>query len=839
MFRKAVRFLDAFTSFDKAKNALRSGKNVSINLDPESFSAINPIHSIENGFIFSVDGMVYKGFVLSEPYYGVIDESGYDEFSEALQLSYNELPVGSCVHRHIPFNNVYFNESSKDFDLDYSRYFDYSRKVKMIEKPIMAHKSILLLGVSANKELSTVKLSSMNNLFVGKGTNFKDPYQNLEQVIEKYDEIASRFFSRLEYLGIKRKELNNEELDSLTKKYLNLDYTANGGKQLQVNYASKFPYFQAGNKLVGVVSFGGNLQEVKSSQKNFYGVESAFNYSLYYNLNFPHIVNQYIFIRDQNTVMAELEEKQSMFGKDDVVGVDMGDYLNEIKSSGDRLIEFGTNIICYSTKAVELEHFMEETVSALQSMGKCTAQKEVVEDAANIFFSSIPGAIHSNYRRYTYPSLYAACMTTFPGQYYPKGNYIVRGRDERPVLIGTQPDDPKASNNSVTVGPTGGGKSVFTFVMMGHYLEKGDEVMIIDKGKSHTNLAKMYDMAYYDFTDLEKVDLNFYRTQTDDFGKYVLSDAAKSSIVSNFRILWKSDEGGVLKTVQLSCLEALIDMFYEKINRSGDDLNHDSFLRHLRDTKPNDITDRLDIGNMDLVKYFDKDELLLALSRYSSRVNGYRGKVFNQPNTGYFKKGISSVYELSNIAQDPELYSLFTVSLSNVILQGVYNRRHIRKHVVYDESSEALPGDQGSLLKLLFREIRKENGDVNIIVQLITDITKNSNGEVILDNAINKYLLDHRMATNTMPVVKEALKLTEHQYEIFKSLNKRPSPTRREFMLHRPDMCGAYALELPEDLRLVASTDPADQKVLSELLKRHTNVSIALKEYMESLKLTK
>jgi conjugal transfer ATP-binding protein TraC len=840
MLAKVKTALRGATSFEGAKNALRTRNKITINVNPESFDAVNPIHSIENDFIFSKDGMVYRGFKVAEPAYEKSDQSAFQKMAEALDMSYRDLPIGASVHRQIAFYNVYYNETSKDFELDYSKFFDYQKKVGMIESPILAHQSLIFIGLPANNDISTVKATPLNTIFASRGNKIlSNPFKNVDYVIESIDDICTKFFSRLGVLDVRFKKMDTDELNSYVYKFLNLDYSKDGGIDLKNNYVSKFPYFMAGNKLVGVTSFAGELQEVLSSTKNEYGVESSFNYAMYYDLKFPHIVNQYVYVRDQAQVLAEVEETMNLMGQadsDKIIAAQMKNHINEVRSNNQKLLDIGTNIICWSSKEVELNHFLDSANNAIRAMGKCSAQVEVIEDVANIFWSSIPGSVHNNYRRFPYPSLYAGCCTTFPGQYYSAGNFIVRGREGKPIFIRIQPEDPKSSNNYIIVGPTGGGKSVFCNIKMAHYLEQGDEVLIVDKGASYKTLAQLFDLKYYDFTDLEKVDLNFFHSETDAFGKYILSQEKKTGIISVLRQLWRMDQKGMLSPTEMTCLETLIDMYYEASNKSGHSLIMDNLIRFLRDVKLSEVTDRLEVGSIDLAKYFDKDEFIMALSRYSSKASGYNGKIFNHEKSNYFAKGISSVYDIANIATEPELYTIFTISLSNVIVQGMYNRRHVRKHLAYDECSEALPGDQGKLLRMVFREVRKENGDVGIITQLITDITDNPNGKVILDNAINRYLLDHTMATGTLPTVQTALDLSPHKFDLLKSLNKIPNPNRREFFMQRLNTAGVYALELPESLRLGVSTSADDQKVLADLLKRIRDPRLALKTYVEELK---
>lgn len=226
----------------------------------------------------------------------------------------------------------------------------------------------------------------------------------------------------------------------------------------------------------------------------------------------------------------------------------------------------------------------------------------------------------------------------------------------------------------------------------------------------------------------------------------------------------------------------------------------------------------------------------MSLSAFSSKAGGIYGKLFNHEGEKAVSENPFIVFDVKNIATDPLLYAVINVSLINLIIEKVYGRRHIKKHILFDESSELFDKDLGELIRVLYREIRKENGDIGVIVQLITDLSDTANGAVVIDNAKRKILLDHKLATKSVPMVKEVLDMDDHNFELFKSLNAVPADEGREIFWYENNVGKVFRLVVPEELRIAFSTDSNDTKIIRDLMKKYSNPRIAIKEHIASLK---
>lgn len=552
--------------------------------DKNEFERFNPIDSIEDGYIVSKDGMVYKGFRLFEPGMESLNGEMIDNMAKGIGDAIKDLPPGTVIHKQGIFRNIFKNQVDNGDSFEGSKYFDFHKKKHLLEKPVLDYQCFLYIGLPANNQVIRKKPSPVSTFFSTPLVNLKNQFSNISRVLKNYDKTVNSFLVKLGGLGVKNNPCSNEELIKNFYRYFNLEFSKEGEDGIKNNYLNKQPYLQIGGKMMGMCSYGGFPREINSGARNEYGVISPFNYPLYHGLKFPHLVNEFIVIPDQDNIMSDIEQLQERFGasKEEVISNNIEVFKDDVIGLKELLVYYGSNITYWGKELDEISFYESEVIKAFKNFGNPTVSVETIEDSCNLFWSNVPGAVHQNYRRSIFSSVHVGCMFGFNGEYYDQGNFLVVGRNNRPVFIDI---DGKVgeSQNFVVVGPTGSGKSFTMNIIVSYFREMGHEVLIVDKGGSYQQLCKILGGAYYDLEEVEELNLNFFIVPKDDFGKYELSENKIKGIKGVLKIIWKEDNKGRLKRSEETILIRIIKLYYQHLEENKSVFpKMDSFLKFLK-----------------------------------------------------------------------------------------------------------------------------------------------------------------------------------------------------------------------------------------------------------------
>ncbi len=818
--------------YGKLRSILEKKGGSKVSIDRESFEGYNPVEEIDEGFIISVDGMVYRAWEMQQPFLDSRDEAAFEGAARSFAGILKDLPKGLVLHKQ----DIFWEVFKKD-ELETDGFFEKIKRDHLFGSPVLDQVSYLYVGLPANSALVNKNPNALNTTFTnGVGSN---PFDNLSSVLSTFDQQVSALISSMEGHGVKFKSLGDDEIEQNFYNYFNLDFNGEK-KELKGGFYSRGSNFIAADKVVGISSFDGPNQKISSSLENEYAVAVSFLDPVLHGLPFEHVVNQVIRIPKQDQIKNQLQRNMNSFATGNketkMIGAGLGEFLNDIEISNDLLLYYGFNVIYYTNDIDKLGYLRNQVRNGFEKIYTSFKTDEGIEDLANMFWGNAPGNAHQNYRVELYPASHVGCYFSL-GQYQEgTPGFLVKDRLGRPLYINVEGDDPKEAQNWVVVGPTGGGKSFLINVIITYFLEKMHEVIMIDKGGSYIGMCNIFGGKYYDFNDLSEIKMNPFIISKDRNGKYVLSTDNLIGIKSLLKIIWRFDQGGGLSNNENTVLDTILFLFYEKMNNQDITPGMDTFIEFLKDLTYGQINEELDLDDVDLRKeeYFKKEELLLNLAPFRSKSKGQYAMLFNSTESTTLAEEQLIVFDVANLSSDPLLFSLMTVAIMNVVTEKLKGRRHIRKHVMMDEASEVLGQDIGKFMRTKFREIRKENGDVGTIVQLITDLTEHKTGQVIIDNSTKKFLLDHSQATKSLPKVKQGLELTDQQFNMLKSLNKKPNPNHREFWYNYKGRVGVFALEVPEKLRIAFSSEAGDRETMDKLIKLHRNPRIAIKEYMEN-----
>lgn len=316
------------------------------------------------------------------------------------------------------------------------------------------------------------------------------------------------------------------------------------------------------------------------------------------------------------------------------------------------------------------------------------------------------------------------------------------------------------SYNGIIAAQTGMGKSVASNYVIQSYLLAGAKVWVIDLGDSYKNHCSIVGGNYYDFSDASQFNFDPFATIGEipekDQKDYVdmLTGVFGKMIVIN----------EVLSDYQVSMLSKAI---------------HETMKEHKKDASiPHVINKLKEHGSIDITRM--GEQLEVFYTKYSEY---FQGETRVDLTKGHF-----NVIELFNLKSKPHLakvvlfQSIMAIERATFYSMRIPSEMNKMKIALLDESWQWIVGDSSSggktdkaleaFLTGAYRQFRKSNSGIWMVLQSIGDAYLNPNAQPILDNSANKLLLGQD--NTTIDVLKTSGKMSlgsDYEYELLKSVN--------------------------------------------------------------------
>jgi conjugal transfer ATP-binding protein TraC len=271
-------------------------------------------------------------------------------------------------------------------------------------------------------------------------------------------------------------------------------------------------------------------------------------------------------------------------------------------------------------------------------------------------------------------------------------------------------DNDSGNYNTIVVGRSGSGKSVFMQELLVSTLGCGGRVFVIDVGRSFERTCKILDGQFIEFTKNTPLCLN-------PFTKMGLSES--EDLEDTF-----------------SMLKSIVAMMAAPTGKTDDYENalietalRDAWnLKHQRAT----MTDVSDI----LRSNADERARKLGVMLIPYTKDGVYGRYFEGENNINFNKPMV-VIELEELKERKDLQSvvlqIFMMTITNQMLMG---DRKTPFHMCFDEAWDLLRGEQtGVFIETLARRLRKYRGSLVVGTQSINDFYKTPGALATFENS--------------------------------------------------------------------------------------------------------
>jgi hypothetical protein len=632
--------------------------------------------------------------------------------------------------------------------------------------------------------------------------------------------------------GVAARHMERGDFDKLIHQLANLSCTQEySGYELEANNmeAGKFTLGEYGISVVSLHEQGNQFSPL--ANKPYDGEENSMAHVLSYplgaDLQAPHItainlrkISKEIGLsKFKNEIkianaLPELPFLKSMIRR----GATLDAIVQELENNPNCLCELSVSVIVWGITSPERRERLEMAKQAMKRLENCKIIEETV-DAANLFFASFPGNGSQNFRRVLVPSLVGIGYLNFEGDYRSDAQgEVMTDRFGNPLIVDFRHPDLN-SQNEVKIGPTGSGKSYSegAFILQAH--QRGDIMVIFDKGGSYRNLfSSMGEAAakYLEHTEANPFRLNpFFApfAELPDGKKEYLLSPDKITILRTFIGLLSKDKekNEQFTTAESAITMRLIPLYYEYAGGQPGVPTLKKFSGWLRENW-NSILSETE------KREFDVERLLIVLHPYT---DGVYGAILNNEEEIDLAHYKLLCFDLENIQKDKTLYPIVTMLLVELVMQHIAKFPKVYKQVKFDEAWSFFVGEMEDFIEYAFRTVRKHNGRITIITQGVADIKNSEVGEMMLNNAHIISLLNH--AGQDLALVQETLKLDDKEIALLASMRmswKTWDGRRggREAFIKRKNVDSrVYGVEVPMLVAPILTSNPRERNHFNDL----------------------
>jgi len=797
---------------------------------------IIPIYGKDKNVLLMKSGSIAIGFKLELPEIFTLHEKQYNEIISNLGKNLYALIPENTV---IQFQYIYKTKKNNSDYLKDKTFLEKSTK-KHFKNRKYLNQDLFVYFILP--EIASYKSSYSSFVIKSKKKNVDFKISTITDFYEKINK-ATDTLSSYDYFSFK--ELTEEETEQNIKDYFN--FSSNSYSDL-IREKSKLTY---GEKEIKIYSLSdidslkdGDNKTVKIDNERSTDMSKFFRpITNSFGLEFSqdHIVNLVIYYDNQINWKSKLENQTKQLigarllsAKNEKNAEINQEFLNDVEDHNKKIVRFHYSIMVWDDNK---EHLKKKTDYIESSFNKIGVKPyEVKYDLFFYLIGLFPGNADRLPQQETvltydeYPFLFFNPETN-----YKRDNqgFVFNDRlSQLPVMVDVFDTPYKTklidNRNFVVIAPTGGGKSFLLKHVLRQFIEEENTKTVVINIGGDDKIAKTYknDSSYIVYKEGKSLNVNPFYIENQ-----ILTAEKIEFLIDFIEILWKN--GQEMNNDERSTVEILIIEYYNAVprNQSGFKINKEEalmnikgFFTYIENTNETKSKEYALINLKSLLLNLKK----FAVGSYSNLFMS--GKPENNENKRYVE------FELDNIKDHKILFPIFGMLISDLTFNTMWKTDGTKKMFFIDEAWKILekPG-MASLLKYLYKTIRKFTGAVGIAVQQITDIPDDAMGSAIIGNTAVKYLLNHSNNMNVVPVLKDRLSLSEQQTSMLLSLRNKIKGKfpHTEFLLILGNYAKVLRLEVSKEELVIAESDKEKLDKFNKLYEKHNEIEPTVREYIK------
>jgi hypothetical protein len=801
-----------------------------------------PVFEIENNLIVFKDGSVAAGFELDVLQMEQFPASRYGHLCEVFTGAIRILPPGSTVQK---LDFYYYQPFCGD--TSQSGFFEKNLLNHFYNRQVLRHRSYLFVSLGAENQAPA---NPANTLFAfGKAFMSDSPFQGIDQRLAVLPRVATEFASSLASEGIRIQRLDDPALKEVYRMYFNLEFSPVPAT-LERPLSAAENYCVLGEKKVNVISMLNQPGVIEPAVYNQTGVASPFVYPLTHYLQMPHILSVSITATDTDKTLKALDDeaKRNRFldflaTQDNIKkNEEITGFTHEVRTHNKNTVQTSVSLIVWETDDSLRGEYCQGALKAFQLMGGANGMVETI-DSANLYVSTAPGNSYYNYRKLLMSgdnaSMYVNLITNY--NQVSGGDELLCDRFRNPLRVKLFNTDLN-NQNSITVGPSGSGKSYTMGNLIVQRFELGHTQIIIDVGGTYLSLMSALDGKYFEYDPEAPLNLNPFiidrvwadnrieSTELEGVCPYKLTGDKINYLTALLSVIWKGARGDISQA-ERAVFTKLLPLYYHDYNAR---LEHDptlpapsirGFYQWVEQFEKEASTDY-----MRLARTFDFNEFLVVLEPYAI---GNYADVLNSDSHADVSEHRLICFDMARIKKNPMLYHVIALLITELSLDVIRKYPEQRKYFYMDEAWSMLSDGMGEFVESMYRTVRKNNGSMSIITQGISEIVSSKMGPAILANAATYVVLNHTDQTEILKLASH-LGLTTHEVELIRSIRKNDQQGYRELFIKQGDYAKIYLMEVSVKIDAILTSKPEERDYLRRLQRQYGgNIHFAINEYVE------
>jgi len=394
-------------------------------------------------------------------------------------------------------------------------------------------------------------------------------------------------------------------------------------------------------------------------------------------------------------------------------------------------------------------------------------------------------------------------LTPCVGEWWGNSNQGMLLLGRKGQLASWDPFATDGNLNTVVVGPSGSGKSVFMQEMIVSHLGQGGRVFVLDLGRSFEKLCALLGGQYLNFTEKSQFDLNPFRSIRPDAGPEMVNAGLEmvASIVATMAAPTQK-----IDKERADILSSLVKAAWEK---EGADASVDTLIGLLEGTE---FHSQLMIGAAESLKE--------GLKKYG-KTGTYANYFYGSRSVDFHKDiVVIETEELKNMADlQAVILQIFTLTISNQIFMGDRNKRAL---ICIDEAWDLLKSPQmEGFIESLARRLRKYNGALVVGTQSVKDFDRSFGAKAAFQNS--NWLVMLGKDSDSLNALKKdnLIPMSEHKETALSSLRMESGKYSELFLYHKGSgSCSVSQLKLDPFSAMLYSTKAEEFQAVNELKAR-------------------
>lgn len=833
----------------------KAGKTSSLN---DAF----PVFSYEENKVIFKDGRVAVGFKIQAAEMERWDVDGFNSAWVAYQTALKNLPVGCVVQKtdiyydrpyvHPPSPNQYFSQRMGDyFGKKMVLYYDGYLFLSFAPLPTKKNGH-----VDRHAKLKTPRPTTALNALINKAEDAlpDSVFASVSASLLEAERYASEFQQSLRALpGVKLTRLDENQIRLLYLQYMNLEFDAQP-QHYEREILNDTGTIAVGEHKVSCISMVGQGTKTHPCVVNDYGVVSPMVFPLTNFLQVPHIFTQAIQIQDTKAALADLDLDRRMnkglsrFSTQDneIRMAEIEQFSAEVRADGKNLCQLHVSVLVWETADNMRKKNIEVATAAMRKIYSSEAAIESW-NTLPMFFGVLPG------NGYQIPDRWlptttdrAACYFHWTESYRSTrtGEYLCdRFRNLKRVNLFDLNQD---NQNSLTIGPSGSGKS-FT---MGNFIiqrfENKARQIIIDVGGSYKNLCKAltgndFVNTYFEYDPQNPIEFNPFFLPRDSSNHYwIYSDDKVTFHLSLLGTLWKKTSS--LLPPEMVILARYLKDYYAYLN-AQDQVGHfdeefpgmNSFFQYVRNS--HELLTRSTVSLTDEQKadtdflavreqyakdiaYVQMNEFFLIVGEFAS--GGRYEKVLNAKRDVDLSEYPLICFDMLKVKADPTLYPVVAMLITELSLDLFRKFPDAVKYILMDEAWSMLSGTLQDFIENMYRTIRKTKGSIGIITQGIKEIMDSAIGITLIDNSATTIILRHEKEAPRLRL-QAPLGFTPLDMALITSMRSSdiPGESFREIFIKQGQTSTVFTFEASPQLNAILTSRPTERNYLNRLIKHY------------------